>query len=149
MKQFNVSLGKEQKEIFGLKTGDMPSSEVSPIIQPVKEVQPYLNIVRIRTTTGTIYTTPSDSDFYLTNVFFDELGIDTDTIAVVLADGTTQTFYNACTPFAVGLNGVNQISINFPMRGILLAKNSAITCVMDNAGMTGISGYTQETLTSS
>ena len=73
----------------------LPTS-LSPTIQPVLEVKPddIVDVLKTRTGSGAVYTTPTDQDFFLTNVTM--LGISTDqdsevslSMSVVLESGET------------------------------------------------------------
>lgn len=69
VKHYNTSIVEDGNRIFNLK-GDFLSSEVSPIIQPTIPVVRPCHIVRHSTQTAsgaaTVFTTPTDRDFFLT-----------------------------------------------------------------------------------
>jgi len=71
MKHNNPTIAEDSVRLFNLKTGE-GLSEVSPIIVPTVEINPRINIVKRNTCTNatsvTLYTTPTDKDFYLTGV---------------------------------------------------------------------------------
>jgi hypothetical protein len=71
-KHYNPSLVERTNRIFRPKAGDQFSDNVSPNLVPVITVDPIVRIVRNGNTsstgTFTVYTTPSDKDFYLTAI---------------------------------------------------------------------------------
>ena len=71
MKSYNTSLFNWAQRIFNLRS-DSLSSEVGENIIPVVNITPTINIARgissSVTGSSTVYTTPTDKDFYLTNI---------------------------------------------------------------------------------
>jgi len=71
MRHFNPSISEDKNRILNLKSGD-DNSEVADYIQPTIEIERRINIVKTtgQGATGTfaIYTTPTDKDFYITNI---------------------------------------------------------------------------------
>jgi len=152
----NVSLAMDMNRIFDFKN-EASASEVADFIQPVKEIQPKLNIVktnnRIITGSVTIYTTPADKDFYLTNITFSlikDVACDQATANVpinVVIDGVT---VGLCGIACLTLTAQQQtIVLNFPIP-LKLDRNSTITSgatytVGLMARSVHLIGYTQET----
>lgn len=68
-RHYNPSISQDARRILNLKGTDMMVSEVLDVITPVVPIGRVCNIVRAvrQDTTGTftIFTTPSDKDFYL------------------------------------------------------------------------------------
>lgn len=121
--------------------------EVTNTIIPVLQMDPNQNIVRSGDTTGTLFTTPSQYDFWLTTIFLscwnDTTGPTAGLAALTFTPrGGSAVTYKVQTD-AAGNNGPNAVSLAFPMRGILLEKNSAIT-ISGIAGLCDIviTGYT-------
>jgi len=152
MKHYNPSLAKISSDIFNTKYGNHISANVGEIV-PVVDLQPYINVSLTRSTTGTIFTTPLDKDFYLTNV------------AITCANNAassagTESYITFSDDFNVsrtiscfiGTNSVggtvgsqNSISIQFPMRGIRIRKNTSISFNLGGDQGSGfIAGYTVE-----
>jgi len=145
----NTKIKKWLSEILGqnyMNSGVVLSSDT---VIPTVEVSPRIDIFRSVTTTDTIYTTPSDRDFYLTNVAMtvaNNTSLATNTVTFVDENGVTRTVYLHST-FTVGTaestGTAASISITFPFRGILLARGSAISYSMAAAdlGSGMIAGY--------
>jgi len=68
-KHYNPSIAENAARILNTKNGEHVNSEITPFLQPVIPINSVCNIVRSVTTTAfaTIFTTPSDKDFYLTS----------------------------------------------------------------------------------
>lgn len=68
MKHFNPTIAEDLQRLFNLKSLDAVS-ELGETILPVVEVKRFCNICRAtaasNSTSATVYTTPSDKDFYL------------------------------------------------------------------------------------
>lgn len=148
----NTAIKKNASFIFETNVNDKPIDEVIEKIQPTVEIQPYINIVRSRDSTGAIYTTPTDKNFYLTGYSFSaaaEVATATayTSLNFVLADGTSvsSAILLDGTDGVGALQGTNgQINETFPFRGVLLQKNSAITLTLGagHSCVALISGYT-------
>jgi len=71
MQHFNNTIADDAQRLFNFKAGDS-LSEVAEYIQPVLQIQNKINIVRGNRTTATgslsVFTTPTDKDFYLTSL---------------------------------------------------------------------------------
>lgn len=155
-KHYNTTLTELWNRIFNPK-GEFPSSELLPYLTPTVELRPTSDIFRAANATAsgttTIFTTPSDKDFflvggYLTSSYdatadsiFTQLRF-TDGLGVanrVLLDHRkiTTTATNEATAFTTA----------FPIK---VARNTAITMVTSftvgtSACAAGIHGYTIET----
>lgn len=74
VKHYNPSIAERLLRLFKWKGGEQVDSEVSPFIQPTIEIKPRLSIFKTAgntvTTALTVYTTPTDKEFFLTNLFF-------------------------------------------------------------------------------
>jgi len=72
VRHFNASIIEWALNIFNTKVADNISDQVNPVIQPTMEIKPFANIVRgvANANTGgtTIFSTPTDKDFFLTYV---------------------------------------------------------------------------------
>jgi len=91
-----------------------------------------------------MYTTPSDVDFYLTNVAVSAVSTENPgatSITFTTSEGDVQIF----GVVTVGAGGVNHsssnLSMEFPMQGIKLARSSAITFTLFETGYGHIAGY--------
>jgi hypothetical protein len=82
MQHYNPSISEDMNRILNLKSMDS-TNEVAEYIQPTIEITPKCNIVK-SANSGTIYTTPSDKDFYLTNTLL--------SVGHAAADGGTAAF---------------------------------------------------------
>jgi hypothetical protein len=69
-KHFNPTISSDVQRIFNFKQGDTIPADVGNMLVPTIPIERYCNIVKSGTnsnaTSTTIYTTPSDKDFYLT-----------------------------------------------------------------------------------
>jgi len=154
MKNFNQSLNHDLNRIFDFKGEN--TNEVADFIQPVKEITPRINICRNLTSTnstgGTIYSVPSDKDFYLisasVSVIKDVTSTSGYTRILATIDGVSQILLSI-----VGLSLTVQndvVSIYFGPQGIKIDRGTNITLANNTnvANITGqacIHGYTQET----
>lgn len=68
MRHNNPSIAEDSVRIFNFKSGDS-LGEINPVIQPIVQISPKINIIRsasaTNATSGTIYATPTDKDFYV------------------------------------------------------------------------------------
>jgi len=122
-------------DLLGNNAADGQSMQIADyVVHPVVIAQPYLEIYReaTRTSTGatTLFTTPSDKSFFLTNLNLNigtaAAGGGTDSnITFTLADGTVSTF-SLSTPDSGAEAIVMDKAAVFPMQGLKLAKASTI-----------------------
>ena len=160
VKHYNPTIAEDAHRILNTKTGDMNSSEVSPFIQPTIEIKRKCNICRNATATNTaaaqtIYTTPSDKDFYLVaamlSVAKDATSTSQRTVINATVDGVSK--------FILVIEGIattaqfDSISQNWPIpikvdRGtiISLQNTGGVSYCSSNAT---IQGYTVETIAGS
>lgn len=118
--------------------------EISQTIIPTLNLDPNIEIVKAGSvTTTTIYTTPTDKDFYLTNLHLSAFADDAliNSITVTKYNGETVTFTATSSGFLETAHAGDNINLTFPMKGIKLAKNSAITSVGGATGTYIIAGY--------
>lgn len=139
----NTKLLRDASEILETNSIAPQQFAVPNTIQPVIEIEPFLDVFRASNVTATLFTTPADKDFYLTNIAIsasDNAPITpaTTTVSFTLRDGTAVSFEVVINADATG--GVAN-TMDFPKRGLLLAKNSAITCSIVSAGHAAIAGY--------
>jgi len=153
MKNYNLSINQDLNRIFDLKGEN--TAEVADFIQPVREIEPRINIARsasaINSTAGTIYATPSDKDFYLTSASLSVIKDVTSTSlrsdVQVVIDGVTQS--------VLRISGItltvqaDSISQSYPI-SIKVDRGTNITVTnttnVGNVTASGcIQGYTQET----
>jgi hypothetical protein len=104
--------------------------ELSKVVVPTVNLLPYNDVVRTIAATGTIYTTPTDKDFFLTGFCLSMYG-DTEEpfqgsaqISFITEDEITQTFWIKSIENG---NGAYSISHTFPLRGVRLKKGSDIS----------------------
>lgn len=137
----NTAIKRYASELFETNTEDRQIDTISEFIQPTLEVQPTINIVRTQTNDGTMYTTPADKSFFLTNISIsagNNPGTTTGsaTISVTTREGTALVFAVRVPTAGDGVTTIvgtsESTDMAFPMRGIELAKSSTIS-----AGLTG------------
>ena len=105
-------------------------------------------IARRRNSSGTIYTTPSDVDFYLTGLILNganeaAVGLTVDSITVTLTNNENYII-ELNVPSDANNSGGNSLNLNFG-KGLKLKRNSSISCVINStAGHASIVGFTKE-----
>lgn len=154
----NPSIANWFRRIFNFKVGDMPTSQVSDIIIPVIPVLPIANIVETGTvtnaTSGTVFTTPTDKDFYLTGASLSMIkdvlsqSVSTDLRAVLR--GIT-IFPLTIRSISLTIQNDSKAQIFNPP--IKLDRGTTVTITNSNAtaeitASATIYGYTQETISS-
>lgn len=153
-KHNNPSITERARRIFNNQLGQEISNEILDYITPTIEIEPKTNIFKTAATTNatstTIYTTPADKDFYLTN------------INISLAKDVTSTSgYSALRGFISGVNmflltlrtltltpqiANESLNLKYPLK---LDRNTIITLVNETnvANITSsaeIYGYLEE-----
>jgi len=136
------------KDILNIEAyTDSVPNEINDKVQLSLNVNPNVNrkmdVYRDRNSAGTVYTTPTDKDFYLVFGAFSSIGGGApaeDTMTFVDEGGTTRTI--GCVSGSTD----NSINLIFPQKGILLKRNTNITATVNSAGARFmICGYTQDT----
>lgn len=154
-KHYNPSITEDASRILNTKTGDNVGVEVNPIIQPVIQITRTCNIVKStqasNTLTATIYTTPSDKDFYLTSASIsmikDVTATATRSYITAIIEGSTVAFCDIAS-FTTTVHN-EAMSMTFPVP-IKIDKGTNIVITNDtnvaNIRSRGtIIGYTVET----
>lgn len=125
----NTAIIRDGSEQLEINAYDSPLNECVDIIQPIVKIEPYISVLRTASA-GTIYTTPTNNDFYLTNVVInggsEAGGTGFVECTFTTADGRSQSIKLIIAADALTGAGNNSLSINFPMRGLKLARNSAV-----------------------
>lgn len=154
MRHYNPTIGEDSVRLFNLKTGDA-LGEIIPVITPVIPIVPRINIIKrasaLNATSATVYTTPTDKDFYLTNaclsVIKDVTSTSTSSTITAVVDGTTVNILEiASITLTVQENTVSQ-----KWDGLKLDRGSNInvtnsTNVANIRASACIQGYTVETV---
>lgn len=114
--------------------------EVSKTVIPIVELQGE-QIVSTKSSSGTVYTTPSDKTFYLTNVSMnganDEFAADYNSLQFTAVEGGTKQIL-----LCVYYNQANALDINFGKVGVKIEKNSVFSYSgASSLGHVTISGY--------
>jgi len=138
-KHYNPSIVENQKEIFKLKAGDFIPPDMFPLLLPVVLVEPKV-IGRGAIVAGTMFTTPATEDFYLKSMQISLLG-SVATLASILytpEDGANVTWTLKSDAADVADH------IDFPFRGVKLARNSAIVLTLAGDGAGFIVGYIEK-----
>lgn len=146
----NPSIIRDYNHITDNKLSENLESLNNQLV-PIIDIKPFINIVK-GASSGTIYTTPTDKDFYLVAVIHNvaHSGADTGTVNQVRA-------YIENIQTAISrIGGVNAeadkqtIQMNFGEKGIKLTRGTAIDINVTGTWSTTyaiIFGYTRETLT--
>lgn len=125
-------------------------SLVIPSIQPVIEVDKPEIIYRDLATSGNIYVTPSNKDFFLTTVAMSALpatgeGKSSNTIVVTDSTGATRTFYCSYVADTALAASSPNVVFNLPSVGLKLQRGSNIVLgVQSDAGTGAIIGYVSD-----
>jgi len=142
----NTAIKKWASHLFETNASRPIDFKLSEVIQPTVLVQPYIDVVRNSSSSGTttLFTTPTDKEFYLTNVVlegYSESGVVSGEVSFefVTYDGVTRQISIATDNTAAA--GSVALSVPFPMRGVLLAKSSNVTITITN-GSAFMAGYT-------
>lgn len=154
-KYFNPTISQDAVRIFNLKAGDNLTSDIGNLIVPVVPITRFSNILKTATATNntaaTIYTTPSDKDFYLTGV---QIAVSKDATATSLGTDVT-VFYNSVNTRIIKIS-TNQLQVqneavsqvfNPPLlidKGTAIVLNNS-TNVANIVSSACIYGYTVET----
>lgn len=129
----------------GIQTSiDAVPNQLARSVVPVLNANPerICNVVENTTTSSTIYTCPTDKDFFLVSAWVSAsggVGDDNSRISVVVNGAIKLLVRCYCN------TGQNSISVGLS-KPLKLTRGSAITFTLDNsAGSGGIIGYTVET----
>ncbi len=153
MKNNNTSVAQDMNRIFDLK-GEQ-TNEVSDIISPVVIIKRSPDIIKKGTasnaTSGTAYTTPSDKDFYLTNVMLsvtkDVTATSAETAATVILNGITVSILSLSTLTLTAQNMSGSLNFANPVkvdRGTAIQVTNT-TNQANVRAMINIVGFTTET----
>lgn len=147
------------KKLFGQQTENnnlinaMVDPKMSDTIIPTLSIQPYIDIVKGATSSTTLYTTPTDRDFFLTlvsltaNIAAGSSGNSTITFTLPSSEAVTLTACAASDGTAGSGVSDSALSHNFGSRGILLKRGTTIASSLDSGvvGSFTIAGYTAGT----
>jgi len=150
VKHYNPSISERAARIFATK-GDALSDDVMPNIQPVITLTPVARILK-SAGSGTLYTTPSDKDFYLT-------GFSASFSKAVTDTGTSLTL--TCFTEGVSVPLIRLAGVTLTVERDTVAVDLSIPIKVDRgtaiaSGASGtfsstafcIRGYTEEVLSS-
>lgn len=130
----STALKKNASEIFETNAFDPAFNQVMPQLVPTVAIEPKL-IYAQATSASTIFTTPTDKDFFLTNMNISiaddatvpATGTYDGVITFTTEDGVSHTFKCELALASLSTSPPNaQNSITFPMRGLKLARNSTL-----------------------
>lgn len=139
MEIHNTALKKQANDLVGNNIQDAPIDQIDPTMKMVVVNEPYISVIRTLAATGTIYTTPSDKEFYLVGAAISANGdLTGDTKAIVAFPADQSGSVSVLSATHQISNSVN-ISTTYGMRGIKLAKSSPITA---NSADSGLQTYT-------
>lgn len=150
---YNPSISERYVRIFNPKF-DYNADIIADVIQPVVQINPISNIVRSNssTTTGstTVYTTPSDKDFYLTSLqycYMKDAANDATSIGVnTTIQGVLQNLVFIRTITTTASQDVVNISFPYPIkidRGVAVSIYGTFTAGNLYRSLV-ITGYTEE-----
>jgi len=147
MKHYNVSISEWANRLFNTKAGDTLSADVHEVITPVISLKPVANIVKSATTATTIYTTPTDKDFYLTSLYLsvakDAAQTGTSASITAIIDGVTVNLLSFISITLTASEVADNIVFNTPIK---IDRGTAIATVASNwtSSRSGLTGYTLE-----
>lgn len=150
----NSEVLKRIVSTLGLQTMiDKTAMDLVPTIQPVIVANPerIADVVEKNSGTGAIYTTPTDKDFFLTNVNISTIsqnqsGNHQDSISVVMESGATKTILGVGNGSGVATDNTANATLNLCVP-VKLKRGSAITPTkISSSGSFSIIGFTRETL---
>ena len=153
VKHYNPTIVEDANRIFNFKADTIPANVVD-VILPTVAISRYANIVvnAIDAVTGslTVFTTPSDKDFYLTSIHMSEGGTSTNDGTVVFVSavigGATRRLIQHCI-LQIGHFNNSTITYNTPVK---IDRNTSIIIVSSFTTGSGnkacsLTGYTVET----
>jgi len=157
IKIFNTSIFRRITALLNIRNGEVFNNDVQNQIVPVLEVnRPYIEVSRASTNNNsvgnTIFTTPADKDFYLTNITVssckDATALATYTRVYTTISGQTQVLVEI--PHITGQVKSNDVCITYPFP-IKIDRGVTIAISRDNAtgnisGGFSIQGYMQDSL---
>ena len=156
VKHYNPSLSEDAARLFNNKQGEYLPSETAAFIQPTVELKRRCNIVRdtgnLTGATVTVYTTPTDKDFYLVTAQLsaaqDVVSANTRVLMKCTVDGVSRAILNIAMIPSTVQRGETSDSYPNPIkvdRGttIQIACNTGASGTQTNYG--SIIGYTVET----
>jgi len=159
-RHYNPTITERLLRTFRPKTGDMFSDELSPNVVAVVPVTPITNIIRTASTNttagGTIFTTPDDKDFYLTDVMLSasknaacDVVIGTYAALQITVNGLTVQISRITSLTATDQNDTVVLNFTFPIKidrdTIISIASSSYTAGLSSRNAT-IYGYTEETI---
>lgn len=154
----NPTIAENARRLFNTKQGDQLGDQIADIILPIVPIENYANVVRsaslVNGTSVTIFTTPSDKDFYLDSA---QLSVVKDATSDSLLSTISVTVQGVARQILI-LRGLTltaqsaQSAISFP-KPILIDRGTAITATNNtataNISASGcITGHTVETISS-
>ena len=157
MRHNNTSITQNLHKVLNTKGEYI--DEINPSIQPIIAVPIYTNVVKSNTlsnaTSLTLYTTPTDKDFFLTalqlSFIKDASATATQMGVTVVIDGVTTTLVRAVGLTTTAQSGNLAQTLPFPIK---LDRGSIIS-IVNNTGVANVTtwvnimGYTQETINTS
>ena len=153
----NTDTKKEMNDAMrGNAVSNIAPTKINDSVQPVININPKdyrrINILKTAATETTIYTTPTDKDFYLHGTYISAAsgaaGNNAARISVIIDGDTAATIINVVNMrLTAAIDGQNGVSNQDFVKPIKLARNSAITSSKSGtltAAQYTIIGYTVE-----
>lgn len=139
----NTALGKWASNLFETNALRPLNFDLKTDVIPVVQIDPFLDIVRTANGSGTvnIYTTPTDKDFYLTNINMNTTGDEFTQGNIII---TFTAYDGQQRQYSFGTTAQSSTCVQdivFPKRGLLLAKNTNIIVQIAPLGGVLIAGY--------
>ncbi len=149
MKHYNPSITERANRIFNLKNGDGMSEEIDGPVATIP-INPSCRVLRsasaINATSGTIFTTPTDRDFYLVaamlSMIKDVTSTSADTTLGVPVDGVTQAILRIPGISLTPQNDVIAISFPYPIKvdrnaQIVITNSSNVANIVTRGSIIG------------
>jgi len=146
----NTDLKKSYSEQVGTNSLSPTDVKMYDVGIPTIDLSPTPNFVKsLINTSGTIYTTPLDRDFYLMGFCMfarADSGVSVGSCDISFyPDGINRAQTNVGVATEVSGTGEISLSYNFPNRGILIQRNTAIVVTIgDGGGTCMIVGYLRD-----
>lgn len=131
---------RDAGDVFGIQPTDAQFDFAERKLTPTVAIEPYINFLKAATSSTTMFTTPTNKDFFLTNLVITNADISNAQITITPFGMPAAAIAAAGNSGTAEKNG-SVVNIVFPMRGLLLARGSTIVSVSPGAATFMVAGY--------